>query len=285
MMSAKMERRSGRGSEGPRGRTRPNRYEKLRTTEGGRMSKAEPQLLNSDCVKLFVRNLDKGVTEEDVIELFRKFESFKTATLYYDRYNSRGTAEVVYDRKRGAVEAMKEYNNVPLDGKPMEIAIERETAQASQPARREGRTKKDNLSKKPKSRKNRSGGVMKEDKGGAMGGWGGERTKSWRFIRKEQLKTEMKAQMWNNQRSRFVWKSNRNVKDEVRGGEKTETKAKMWNYQRSRFVWKSNSYVKDEVRGGGKRSIGSSTKNRKKLVISKEDLDAELDAYMKRGKV
>ena len=252
MMSDKMERWSERGSEGSGGRTRPNRYRKFRTTGGSRTSKVKPELFNFDCVKLFVSNLDKGVTEEDVKELFGEFKSFKSATLHYDRYNnSLGTAEVVYDRKRDAIKAMKEYNNQTLDGKVMEIAIyglERETAIASQPPRREGRTRMNYWIKEPMSRKKRSGGVMKEDKGGAMGGWGGARNRRRWFNRKEELKTEMKVKKWRNRRSRFDGKTNRNVRDEVRGADK--------------------------------RSFHS-TKNRKKLVVSKEDLDAELDVYMK----
>ena len=244
-MLDKMERYSGRAIEEPRERMRHNPCEKIMTNRDSRISKV-------DCVKLFISNLDKGVTEEDVIELFGKFKSFKSATLHYDRYkNSRGTAEVVYDRKRDAIKAKKEFNNQTLDGKVMEIAIygsDRETALASLPLSREIRARMDNWSKEPRSRKNRSAGVTKEDKGGAKGGWGGARKRRRHFLRKEELKTEMKAKMWRNRRSRFDWKSNRNTRDEVRGGDK--------------------------------RSFNS-TKNRKKLVRSKEDLDAELDAYMK----
>ena len=245
MTSDKMEKYSGRGIEGARGRTRHNRYERTMTNWDGRMSKV-------DCVKLFISNLDKGVTENEVIELFGEYESFKSATLHYDRYNnSLGTAEVVYDRKRDAIKAKKEFNNRTLDGKVMEIAIygsDRGTAFVKQPLSRKVRARMDIWSKEPKSRKNRSASVTKEDKGGAMGGWGGARKRRRHFLRKEELKTEMKAKMWRNQRSRFDWKSNRNTRDKVRGGEN--------------------------------RSFDSK-KNRKKLVRSKEDLDAELDAYMK----
>ena len=254
MRSAKIGRRSGRGREESRRRTRPNRYEKVRTTGGSKKSKVEPHPSNSDSVKLFVSNLDKGVTEEDVISIFQEFQSFKSATLHYDRYNnSLGTAEVVYDGKRDAIKAMKEYNNVPLDGKVMEITIyglKRDTALASQPLRREGRTRMVNRSKEPQSRtrKNTNAGVMKEDRDGGMRGWGGANKRRKQFNIKEELKTQMKAKMWRNQGSRSQWKNNKNVRAKVRGGEK--------------------------------RSFGSS-KDRKKLVISKEDLDAELDNYMK----
>nr|KJB14103.1 hypothetical protein B456_002G111400 [Gossypium raimondii] len=51
--------------------------------------------------KLYVSNLDHGVTNEDI----------------------RGSAEVVYLRRSDAFAALKRYNNVLLDGKPMIIEI------------------------------------------------------------------------------------------------------------------------------------------------------------------
>ncbi|KAJ7538624.1 hypothetical protein O6H91_11G057100 [Diphasiastrum complanatum] len=51
--------------------------------------------------KLYVSNLDYGVSNEDI----------------------KGTAEVVFTRKPDALAAMKRYNNVQLDGKPMKIEL------------------------------------------------------------------------------------------------------------------------------------------------------------------
>ena len=169
----------------------------------------------SNSVKLLVSNLDISVTENDVNSMFNEFRSFKSATLHYDQYRkSRGTAEVFFDRMHDAIKAMKEFNGRTLDGKVMEIVIyglERETALASQPLRREGKTRMNNWSQEPRSKRNRNTGVMNEDKGGAMGGWRGARKRRQSFIRKEDIKTEMKAKMW---------KRNRNVRDKARNGAK-----------------------------------------------------------------
>ncbi|KAK8526979.1 hypothetical protein V6N13_084850 [Hibiscus sabdariffa] len=74
--------------------------------------------------KLYVSNLDPGVTNEDIKELFSEIGEMKRYSVHYDNNGrSSGSAEVVYLRRSDAFAALKRYNNVLLDGKPMRIEI------------------------------------------------------------------------------------------------------------------------------------------------------------------
>ncbi|GMY24859.1 THO complex subunit 4D-like isoform X1 [Fagus crenata] len=74
--------------------------------------------------KLYVSNLDSGVTNEDIRELFSEIGDLKRYAVHYDKNGRQsGSAEVVYTRRSDAFAALKRYNNVLLDGRPMRIEI------------------------------------------------------------------------------------------------------------------------------------------------------------------
>ncbi|CAN6164880.1 unnamed protein product [Urochloa humidicola] len=74
--------------------------------------------------RLYISNLDYAVTNDDIKELFSDVGDIKRYSINYDRSGrSKGTAEVVFSRRSDAVAAVKRYNNVQLDGKPMKVEI------------------------------------------------------------------------------------------------------------------------------------------------------------------
>ncbi|KAL5710949.1 hypothetical protein ACHQM5_021453 [Ranunculus cassubicifolius] len=86
--------------------------------QGGRSSALETG------TKLYISNLDYGVSNEDIKELFSEVGDLKRHGVHYDKSGrSKGTAEVVFSRRSDASAAFKRYNNVALDGKPMKIEI------------------------------------------------------------------------------------------------------------------------------------------------------------------
>jgi len=72
--------------------------------------------------KLVIGNLDYGVSEADLRELFGEFGQIIDATINYDiSGRSLGKADLTFARRSSAQAAITKYSGVPLDGRPMDI--------------------------------------------------------------------------------------------------------------------------------------------------------------------
>jgi len=81
--------------------------------------------LKTGPAKIQIKNLDFGVSDQDLKDLFSEFGSLKMASIHYNAQGkSMGVAHLVYARQADAVKAMKQYNGVALDGREMKITLE-----------------------------------------------------------------------------------------------------------------------------------------------------------------
>ncbi|CAD7701059.1 unnamed protein product [Ostreobium quekettii] len=78
-----------------------------------------------ETTKILISNLEYNVTDEDIQELFISVGPIKRAGIHYERSSgrSKGTAEVVYERRSDAEEAIRRFNDVCLDGKPLVMQL------------------------------------------------------------------------------------------------------------------------------------------------------------------
>lgn len=75
-------------------------------------------------LKVHVDNLDFGVTEKDMRELFGEFGGLKTVQMHFNAQGkSQGVCDIHFKNKQDGLRAVKKYNNVPLDGRRMKIDV------------------------------------------------------------------------------------------------------------------------------------------------------------------
>lgn len=80
----------------------------------------------ADGTRLNISNLDRMVTDVDIMELFQECGRLKKYGVRFDEATGKanGTAFVQFEEPEGAQEALQKYNNVALDGKPMRIEFD-----------------------------------------------------------------------------------------------------------------------------------------------------------------
>lgn len=85
-------------------------------------------------LKVHVDNLDWGVTEKDMKELFGEFGGLKSVQMHFDsKGKSQGVCDIHFKNRADGLRAVKKYNNVPLDGRRMKIDVVGAPVQITKP--------------------------------------------------------------------------------------------------------------------------------------------------------
>jgi len=114
----------GRGGGSFRGNRNNNSGGGFGGRQGGGMIIKRTQPSVSAGASLHISNLDFGVSNQDIGELFGEFGEIRRFAVHFDQSGrSMGTADVHYVSPASAMRALRKYDGVPLDGRPMRIEI------------------------------------------------------------------------------------------------------------------------------------------------------------------
>mmetsp|Transcript_95291 Transcript_95291/g.139152 ORF Transcript_95291/g.139152 Transcript_95291/m.139152 type:complete len:346 (-) Transcript_95291:479-1516(-) len=99
----------------------PEQQQEVAPRGGGR----PPAELSTAGVKMLVSNLGPEVTDEDLQELFEEHGGpIKKAEIFYKQDgSSSGQGEVVFKRRADADKVLNTLQNVPLDARPLQLAL------------------------------------------------------------------------------------------------------------------------------------------------------------------
>lgn len=83
-------------------------------------------------VRIEIANLDFGVSDLDIKQIFEDIGPVKRSGINYDKNGrSLGTGYVLFKEKKSAIDAIKKFNGERLDGRPMQITLGASTMPAS----------------------------------------------------------------------------------------------------------------------------------------------------------
>ncbi|KAI8042627.1 hypothetical protein M5D96_003940 [Drosophila gunungcola] len=119
-------RNPGSGS-GVKSRRETGRIQKSKFAWGntGRFQKSKSKSNGENGpARVMVCNLDYGVSDTDIEELFKACGMMRKANVHFDSFGfSLGTADVIFKYRDDAIKAIKKFQGILLDGRPMKLHL------------------------------------------------------------------------------------------------------------------------------------------------------------------